>query len=82
MVAPSRTTSPGVSLGNPHDINTDNAGITEYELLRDKRKEKLHAKVQKALLSNGFLIDERVLQGFDGTLQPERESTAENNPSC
>jgi hypothetical protein len=80
MAAPSRTTSLGISIVNPESMRTDDAGITDYELQRNKRKARLHAEVQKVLLSKGVFLEERVLRGFDGRVPGEHESIAENKP--
>jgi hypothetical protein len=78
MAAPSRTESLGMPVPNPHDLRFDNERLTEYELLQEKKKARLHAEVQLALVTQGVLLDERVLQGFDGKVPSKLESTAQN----
>jgi hypothetical protein len=58
MAAPLRTESLGVAEANPVTGNLERSGITQYELLRDKRKASLHAQVQLALATAGVILDD------------------------
>jgi hypothetical protein len=78
MAVPSRCASLGTLAPNPNDVNLENAGITEYELLRDKRKATLHAEVQVALVNAGLVLDDRVLRGFDGKIAFLPDGTCKN----
>jgi hypothetical protein len=80
MVAPSRTASLDVSALNTEDFNAGEDGLTEYERLRNKRKEALHVQIQLALLNDGVVLDDRVLRGFDGKPPPEQRSTGGDGP--
>jgi hypothetical protein len=68
MAAPLRTEYLGVAVANPVTGNLERSGITQYELLRDKRKASLHAQVQLALATAGVILDDRVARGFDGKI--------------
>jgi hypothetical protein len=78
MVALSRTVSLGVLKANPYDSNASLEGLTEYEVLRNRRKEALHVQIQLALLNEGVVLDERVLRGFDGKCPVEPHSTGQS----
>jgi hypothetical protein len=70
MAAPSRAASLGAVHANVDDSNGDDCGLMQYEVLRNKQKEELHVQIQLALLKEGVVLDERVLQGFDGEPPP------------
>ena len=55
-------TPPETSLGE----DCGQANLTPYELLKERRKKKLHESVQLALAQEQILIDDRVLLAFQG----------------
>jgi hypothetical protein len=75
MAAPSRSASLGVTEANPDDSNVEELGLTKYEVLRNRRKEALHAQIQLSLVTEGVVLDKRVLRGFDGKPALQNRST-------
>jgi hypothetical protein len=70
MAAPSRAASLGTLKANVDDSNANECSLTQYEIFRNKPKKELHVQIQLALLKEGVVLDERVLQGFDGEPPP------------
>jgi hypothetical protein len=67
MAAPSRHTSPSNAVSNPCvDEEACTPILTEYELVKERRKKELHDRVELDFKRSGIALDARVSAGFKG----------------